>query len=144
MVAPLEHFQKGRRQRMPALKGARGLFCEATCKSSLSATLNPCNFPNSRCGSCRMTKDWLGGRDSNPDNENQNLASYRWTTSQDYFLLVSHFLLGVATVLNSRFIGCYPFGFRRFNSCLIGRQVRVQEVWLCLEKKWISVARSKF
>jgi hypothetical protein len=27
-------------------------------------------------------KDWLGGRDSNPDTQIQNLQSYRWTTSQ--------------------------------------------------------------
>ena len=26
--------------------------------------------------------DWLGGRDSNPDNVLQRHASYRWTTSQ--------------------------------------------------------------
>jgi hypothetical protein len=26
--------------------------------------------------------DWLGGRDSNPDRQIQNLQSYRWTTSQ--------------------------------------------------------------
>ena len=25
---------------------------------------------------------WLGGRDSNPDTQIQNLQSYRWTTSQ--------------------------------------------------------------
>ena len=27
-------------------------------------------------------EDWLGGRDSNPDNMLQRHASYRWTTSQ--------------------------------------------------------------
>ena len=27
-------------------------------------------------------KNWLGGRDSNPDNMLQRHASYRWTTSQ--------------------------------------------------------------
>ena len=27
-------------------------------------------------------KIWLGGRDSNPDRQIQNLQSYRWTTSQ--------------------------------------------------------------
>ena len=26
--------------------------------------------------------DWLGGRDSNPDRQIQNLQSYHWTTSQ--------------------------------------------------------------
>ena len=26
--------------------------------------------------------DWLGGRDSNPDNLLQRQMSYRWTTSQ--------------------------------------------------------------
>ena len=26
--------------------------------------------------------NWLGGRDSNPDKQIQNLRSYRWTTSQ--------------------------------------------------------------
>ena len=29
-----------------------------------------------------MSDDWLGGRDSNPDNVLQRHASYRWTTSQ--------------------------------------------------------------
>jgi hypothetical protein len=28
------------------------------------------------------TTFWLGGRDSNPDTQIQNLQSYRWTTSQ--------------------------------------------------------------
>ena len=30
-----------------------------------------------------MKLDWLGGRDSNPDRQIQNLQSYHWTTSQD-------------------------------------------------------------
>src|SRR5205085_1272516 len=29
------------------------------------------------------TRQWLGGRDSNPDRQIQNLQSYRWTTSQE-------------------------------------------------------------
>jgi hypothetical protein len=29
-----------------------------------------------------LKKVWLGGRDSNPDTQIQNLQSYRWTTSQ--------------------------------------------------------------
>jgi hypothetical protein len=29
-----------------------------------------------------MVGDWLGGRDSNPDNVVQSHVSYRWTTSQ--------------------------------------------------------------
>jgi hypothetical protein len=29
-----------------------------------------------------LTVDWLGGRDSNPDNVVQSHVSYRWTTSQ--------------------------------------------------------------
>ena len=29
-----------------------------------------------------LKKGWLGGRDSNPDRQIQNLQSYRWTTSQ--------------------------------------------------------------
>src|ERR1700722_8477534 len=29
-----------------------------------------------------IEKTWLGGRDSNPDTQIQNLQSYRWTTSQ--------------------------------------------------------------
>src|SRR5450755_3352173 len=29
-----------------------------------------------------ILKIWLGGRDSNPDTQIQNLQSYRWTTSQ--------------------------------------------------------------
>src|SRR5580693_3917796 len=30
----------------------------------------------------RRAPNWLGGRDSNPDTQIQNLQSYRWTTSQ--------------------------------------------------------------
>ena len=30
----------------------------------------------------RRLNGWLGGRDSNPDRQIQNLQSYRWTTSQ--------------------------------------------------------------
>ena len=30
----------------------------------------------------RFLKDWLGGRDSNPDTVVQSHVSYRWTTSQ--------------------------------------------------------------
>src|ERR1019366_6848751 len=29
-----------------------------------------------------LSRSWLGGRDSNPDRQIQNLQSYRWTTSQ--------------------------------------------------------------
>ena len=34
------------------------------------------------CRFLKALKNWLGGRDSNPDNLLQRQMSYRWTTSQ--------------------------------------------------------------
>ena len=50
---------------------------------------------------CVVEKDWLGGRDSNPDTQIQNLQSYRWTTSQQggnctHHLSNEHLLLQLA------------------------------------------------
>jgi hypothetical protein len=39
-------------------------------------------FRHHRSPAWLSVKDWLGGRDSNPDSQIQSLVSYHWTTSQ--------------------------------------------------------------
>ena len=54
--------------------------------------------------------NWLGGRDSNPDNEIQNLASYHWTTSQNFPFQSRIFRGEVQPIVFWRIIRCDPFG----------------------------------
>ena len=44
---------------------------------------------STKTASARGSKDWLGGRDSNPDSMVQSHVSYRWTTAQCRTLILA-------------------------------------------------------
>ena len=60
--------------------------CQVFVKSSAEAPLSDAPIERAETGSKsrddQELEDWLGGRDSNPDNLLQRQMSYRWTTSQ--------------------------------------------------------------